>query len=279
MTRVHVAGPPPVDLHTRVDGDGDGPALLLVNSLGTDLSLWDAHVPSWSATHRVVRYDQRGHGASSTPAGPYTVDQLGQDAIAVLDAHGVDRADVCGLSLGGVVALWLAIHVPDRVGRVVLADTDARVGTEEAWRERAAAVRSGGMGAVTDLVLERFFSDGFRATGAPAVRRVGDGLRAGDPEGYAASCEALATADLRESANRIHAPCLVIVGSEDVATPPDGARDLRDRLGAAYVELPGAGHLANLEQPEVFTGLVRDFLLSPDVQHIVNDRANDIDGG
>jgi 3-oxoadipate enol-lactonase len=261
VTSVHVPGPPAVELHTRVDGDADAPPLLLVNSLGTDLSVWDAQLPAWAGTHRVIRYDQRGHGASSTPPGPYTIDELGHDALAVLDAVEVDRADVCGLSLGGVVALWLAVHAPDRVGRVVLADTAARVGTEDAWRTRAAAVRDGGMDAVVDLVLERFFSDGFRASDAPALRRVGDRLREADPEGYAASCEALATADLRDLVGRTDAPCLVIVGTADAATPPHDARELHDRLpDAAYRELPGAGHLANLERPDEFAELVADFL-------------------
>lgn len=265
MSRVRSPGPPPADLCTRVDGDEAARPLLLVNSLGTDHSLWDAQVPAWTATHRVLRYDQRGHGASTAPPGPYTIDQLGRDALAVLDAHDVERADVCGMSLGGVVALWLAVHAQDRVRRVVLADTAARVGTEQAWRARAAAVREDGMGAVVDVVLERFFSAAFRASGDPTVQRVGDGLRDADVEGYAASCEALAAADLRDVVGTVRAPCLVVVGTEDAATPPADARDLQRRLPRAeYVELPGAGHLASLEQPRAFADLVTTFLAAPD---------------
>jgi 3-oxoadipate enol-lactonase len=262
---VHVAGPPAVDLAICVDGRTDAPPLLLANSLGTDASMWDRQVPVWSATRRVLRYDQRGHGASSAPPGPYTIDQLGHDALAVLDAEEVDRADVVGLSLGGVVALWLAVHAPDRVGRLVLADTAARVGTEEAWRARAAAVRDSGMAAVVDLVIERFFSATFRATADPVLDHVREGLRDGDVEGYAASCEALATADLRDSVGRVVAPTLVVVGSDDAATPPDDACDLQARIpGAVLRELSGAGHLANLEQPDAFAALVVDFLAVAD---------------
>ncbi|GGI04137.1 3-oxoadipate enol-lactonase [Egicoccus halophilus] len=250
-----------VALHTRLDGPADAPYLLTINSLGTDLTTWEAQVADWATTRRVLRYDQRGHGASSVPAGPYTIDRLGHDALAVLDAYGIERVDVCGLSLGGVVALWLGAHAPDRVSRLVLADTAARVGTEQGWRERAALVREQGMDAVVDLVLGRFFSPDFRRSGAPALDAVATALRDTRPEGYAASCEALATADLREVAGRVGAPALVLVGTADEATPPSDARALADRLPAAtYVELPVAGHLANLEQPEAFSAQVADFL-------------------
>ncbi|HSK25131.1 MAG TPA: 3-oxoadipate enol-lactonase [Egicoccus sp.] len=250
-----------VDLRIRLDGDPATPPLLLINSLGTDLSSWDAQVAAWSSARRVVRYDQRGHGRSSVPSGPYTLEQFGTDALAVLDTCGIARADLCGLSLGGLVALWLAVHAPDRVGRVVLADTAARIGTEDAWRTRAALVREQGMDAVVDLVLDRFFSPAFLASGDPGVERVRQALRSADPEGYAASCDALAAADLRERAAEVAAACLVVVGTADAATPPADAQQLRDLVpAAAYAELEGAGHLANLERPDEFTRLVADFL-------------------
>jgi len=248
-------------LHVRSDGPPDVPALLLLNSLGTDLTSWDALVPRWAGTRRVLRHDGRGHGRSSAPAGPYTLDRLGQDALAVLDAHAVERADVCGVSLGGLVGLWLAVHAPTRVRRVALVDTAARIGSAEAWRTRAATVREHGTQAVVDAVLERFFSPRFHADAPAIVAAVGDGLRRNDAEGYAASCDALAAADLREAARTVTAPCLVVVGDQDVATPPPDARELRDRLrDGDYVELPGVGHLAHLERPEVVADLVLDFL-------------------
>jgi 3-oxoadipate enol-lactonase len=250
-----------VTLRVATTGDPQAPPLLLCSSLGTDVTMWGPQLAVWSATHHVVRFDQRGHGASDAPAGPYQVARLGRDAVAVLDALDIGRADVCGLSLGGLVALWLGIEAPDRVARLVLADTAARVGSEDAWRTRAATVRAEGMDAITDLVLDRFFSPTFRATGDPAVDQVAATLRATAPEGYAGSCEALAVADLRDRVGEVVAPTLVIVGTADEATPPSDAHALvADLADGRLEELPDAGHLANLEQPVAFGRLVADHL-------------------
>jgi 3-oxoadipate enol-lactonase len=254
-----------VRLHTRSHGDPEAPCLLLLNSLGTDLSLWDGQVARWAATHRVLRFDQRGHGASEAPAGAYTIEQLGCDALAVLDAYGVARADVCGLSLGGLVALWVAGRAPERVRRAIFADTAARVGTEPAWRTRAATVRADGMAAVVELVLSRFFSPAFRASEDPAVARLEATLRTASADGYAGSCDVLADADLSDLAPQVQSRSLVIVGTADEATPPADARALHALLpDAQLVELPGAGHLANLEQPDRFAALVCAFLTGDD---------------
>jgi 3-oxoadipate enol-lactonase len=250
-----------VRLLARSDGDPDGPTLLLLNSLGTDLTMWDPQVPAWATGRRIVRFDQRGHGRSEVPPPPYTVERLGRDALAVLDAYEVASADVCGLSLGGVVALWLAGVAPERVHHAVFASTAARVGTEEGWRQRAATVRAEGMDGIVDLILSRFFSPGFRLSGAPAVDALARTLRAASVDGYAGSCEALAAADLTDLAGSVRAPSLVVVGTADEATPPSDAETLWRLLqDARLVELPGAGHLANLEQPESFTEVVQRFL-------------------
>jgi 3-oxoadipate enol-lactonase len=254
-----------VRLHTRTDGHPDAPTLLLLNSLGTDLTMWDPQVGVWGADRRIIRFDQRGHGRSEAPPPPYTIERFGRDALAVLDAYGIAAADVCGLSLGGVVALWLAGAAPERVQRAVFADTAARVGTEEGWRQRSATVRTEGMDAVVDLVLDRFFSPSFRVSGAPAVDALARTLRTASVDGYTGSCDALATADLTDLASSIRAPSLVVVGTADEATPPSDAKALHGLLpDARLVELPGAGHLANLEQPEGFAEVVRDFLTAPD---------------
>lgn len=254
-----------LELVTRVDGAAGAPWLLLLNSLGTDLAMWDHQVETWAATHRVLRFDQRGHGRSTAPPPPYTIDRLGRDAIAVLDAHEVEATDVCGISLGGLVALWLAGTAPARVRRAVFADTATRVGTEEAWRTRAETVRAEGMGAVTDLVLERFFSPAFRATKDPAVGRVERTLLDASTDGYSGSCDALATADLAELAQTVPVVSLVVVGTADEATPPEDAQALHARLPVSQlVELDGAGHLANIEQPERFAQVVEDFLAGPE---------------
>jgi 3-oxoadipate enol-lactonase len=253
-----------VRLHARADGDPAAPLLLLLNSLGTDLSMWDPQVDLWAATHRVVRFDQRGHGRSDVPPPPYTVERFGRDALTVLDTYGSSQADVCGLSLGGLVALWLAGRAPKRVRRAVFAATAARVGTADGWRERAATVRAEGMASVTDLVLARFFSPSFRARGAPAVDALERALRTAELDGYTGSCEALAVADLTALAPEVRAPSLVLVGTADEATPPSDAAVLHELLSdSRLVELPGAGHLANLEEPKRFAETVLRFLDDP----------------
>lgn len=250
-----------VRLRTRADGAASAPPLLLLNSLGTDLRMWDAQVAVWSRNRYVIRFDQRGQGESASPPGPYTIESFGRDAIDVLDAYGVAAASLCGLSLGGVVAQWVAAKCPARVDSVVLAGTAARVGTEDAWRARAGTVRTYGMNAVVPAVLERFFSPAYLRDGGAEVRATERTLRAADGEGYAASCEALAVADLRTLGATVRSPCLVIVGTDDAATPPADARELQRLLPRAeYVELQGTGHLANLERPQLFTALVSDFL-------------------
>jgi 3-oxoadipate enol-lactonase len=257
-----------VRLHARLDPAHDGPSartLLVVNSLGCALEMWDEQLEAWRATHHVLRYDQRGHGRSDAPDGPYDLDRLGQDALAVLDAFGLERVDVCGLSLGGLVAQWLCLEAAPRIRRAVFANTAARVGTREGWSERAALVRSDGMAAVTEAVLERFFSPAALAAELPSVARTRAMLAGLDPEGYASSCDALASADLRTASPAITHRCLVVSGSADVATPPGVGRELVTALpDATFAELHGAGHLSNLERPADFAALVRDFLAAPD---------------
>ncbi len=261
MSRRSIVTDDGIRLNTRSDGDPDAPALLLCNSLGADLSMWDPQIETWGPHRRILRFDQRGHGRSDAPPPPYSVERLGRDALAVLDAYEVDQADVCGLSLGGLVTLWVAGNALQRVRRAVFADTAARVGTEEDWRQRATTVRAAGMGAIVDLVLSRFFSPDFLASGAPAVEALERSLGTTSVDGYTGSCEALAIADLTDLARTIRTASLVIVGTADEATPPVVAEQLHRLLPKArLVELPGAGHLANLEQPERFARVVLDFL-------------------
>lgn len=250
-----------VRLAVRADGPSDAPALLCCNSLGTGMELWDPQIPAWAAARRILRFDQRGQGASEAPPAPYRIDDLGRDALAVLDGYQVEQADVCGLSLGGVVALWLAINHPDRVRRLVLACTAAKVGTEEAWRARAEAVLHDGTASIADMVMERFFSPGFRATDPQTVAAARAALVAAPDEGYLGSCLALAAADLRGEVASVSAPTLVLAGSADEPTPPSVMRELHAELpDARWRELEGAGHLANLEVPEAFAAAVLDHL-------------------
>lgn len=257
MTEVDVDG---VALRVRVDGEDGGPPLALLNSLGTDLDLWHRQIAALAGRYRVVRHDSRGHGGSQVPPSPYTIDRLGQDVVGILDALDVGRAHICGESLGGLVAQWLAIHHPDRVRRVVLANTAGRIGEPELWDERAAQVRAGGMAAVADAVVARFFSQSFRDAQPEVANEAAATLRATPAEGYIGSCLALRDADLRDEITAITAPTLVIAGRHDVATPPADSRRLTDAIPDARLVELDAAHLSNVEQPQRFTTELLAFL-------------------
>ena len=223
--------------------------LVLVNSVGADLRMWQPQIGALSQNFRVVRFDARGHGRSSTPAGPYSIDRLGRDLLALLDHLRIPQAHICGISLGGLTALWLAAYHPERVGRVILANTAARIGTVEGWNARIDAVRAGGMAAVA-TVLARFFSAAFRASHAEEIRAVGDMVAAIDPIGYIGACAALRDADLRAIAPSIRTPALIVAAGLDEATPPSQGAELHAAIaGSALVVLPGAGHLSNISSP------------------------------
>lgn len=239
-------------LFARMGGPAEGPPVVLLHSIGCDGVMWDAQVEALRATRRVVCPDARGHGRSGAPSGDYGLEQLGRDLIALLDALDIARADICGLSLGGLTAQWLAVHAPDRVRRLVLANTAPRIGTAEAWQARADLVRAEGLAAIAELALGRFFSDDFRGrqpAAADAARRT---LLATSPEGYAGCCAALRDADLTADLRRITAPALVIAGARDVSTPPAGVRAMAEALQHADYEELDAAHLSNLERPAEF---------------------------
>ena len=244
----------------QVDGPDGGPALLLINSIGTTRELWSREVPAFSRTHRVIRYDARGHGASSVPAGDYTIEQLGRDALAVLDAAGVGQAHVCGISLGGLTAIWLGINAPARVSGLVLANTAARVGTVQGWTDRIALVREKGMSAVADLAMPIWFTPAFRERDPETVHVFRAMLQSCPVEGYLGCCAALRDADLRPGVAGITAPTLAVAGDTDVSTPVASLEYLRDTIPAARMVTLEAAHLSNIEQSEAFTDAVLQFL-------------------
>jgi 3-oxoadipate enol-lactonase / 4-carboxymuconolactone decarboxylase len=249
-----------VRLYWRADGDEGKPPLLLLNSLGTDHAMWDAVMPLLTRDFRVLRMDTRGHGASDAPKGDYTLSMLALDALAVLDAAGVARAHVCGLSMGGMTALELAIEHPERVEKIVGANTSAQM-SPDLMRERAALVRQKGMQAVIDAVLGRFFTQGFLDRKPPLLGSTRATALATDPEGYAACCMAIARMKIKDKLARVKAPLLVINGAQDVSTPPaeHGERIATAVAGATSVMLDAA-HLSAVEQPEAFGGAVLAFL-------------------
>jgi 3-oxoadipate enol-lactonase len=245
----------------RFDGPADAPVVLMVNSLGTDLRMWDSQVEALTLETRMLRYDSRGHGRSDAPTGPYGLERLGRDALTLMDALGIERAHVCGLSLGGLVALWLAIYRPGRVDRLVLANTAARIGTAESWSARIAAVEAGGMAAIHDAVLARFLSAGFREREPGQTRQIGVMLLATPPGGYAGACAALRDADLRNMVSTIVAPTLVVGGELDEATPPAQAEDLHAAIVTSeLMVIPEVAHLSNVEAPDIFNRRLVDFL-------------------
>ena len=234
---------------------------MFVNSLGTTMAMWDPQVAGIGGRCRVLRYDQRGHGGSSSPPGPYTITALGEDLVGLLDALEVEEAAICGLSIGGAAALWVAAHHPGRVRSLVLAATAPVLGTPGAWHERAQAVRREGTASLAEHLTERWFPREVRDARPALVAGVHAMLASCDDEGYAACCAALATMDLRIELTSVRAPSLVLAGAEDPVTPPDVELELAQALGARLVVLPGASHLVNQAAPEAFTAALCDHTL------------------
>jgi len=249
-----------VHLHYRFDGDPGDPPVLLSNSLGAALEMWEPQIAALAPRFRVVRYDSRGHGQSDVPRGPYTIDDLGNDALGLLDALDIDRAHFCGLSMGGAVGLWLGVNAPERIGRLVVANTGAKIGNADAWNARIDAVRRDGTASIASSVLSRWFPRSLMERPTPLVARLRTTFEATSGEGYAWACAAVRDLDLRRAVHRIRAPTLVITGSEDASTPPSDGRFLAEQIrGAQYVELE-ATHLSNIHAAPAFTQALMHFL-------------------
>jgi len=246
-----------VPLHHVVEGPADAPALVLASSLGTSMTIWDALLPELTRAFRVIRYDHRGHGGSPVPPGPYTMADLGTDVVELLDRLAVERASFCGISLGGMVGMWLATHAAGRIDRLALVSTSAFLPPPEAWRARGATVRTGGIGAIADAVIGRWFTPSFAAREPHAVAKVALALKQTDPEGYASCCEAIAAWDARERLGEIRAPTLVIAGGEDPATPPAHAYAIGAGIpGARVAVVEDASHIVVLERPATIARLL-----------------------
>lgn len=254
-----------VRIACRVDGPREQiahpPALVFSNSLGTNMRMWDAQLASLGRRMKIVRYDHRGHGESQVPPGPYTIELLGRDLLALLDALELERVNLCGLSLGGMVALWVAANHPERVQRAVFANTAARIGTTDSWNTRISAVGSGGTAAVRDTVLGRFLSRDFRARRPDVAQTIGGMVTATPPLGYVAACAAVRDADLNAILPKIRAPSLIICSEWDESTPARQGEELHAAIpGSKLVMLKKAAHLSNVEQSDLFSASVLDFL-------------------
>ncbi|MFQ1002463.1 3-oxoadipate enol-lactonase [Modestobacter sp. SSW1-42] len=243
-----------LDVHAVVEGPDDAPVLLLSNSLGSDLSMWDPQVPALTERFRVVRYDTRGHGRSPSSRGDLTIDDLTDDVVALLDRLGVARAHVAGVSIGGMTGLRLAVREPQRVLTLAVLCSSAHTGNADSWADRARTVRAEGSATIAERVVARWLTPPYAAAHPDLVTRLQAMVAAADDEGYAGCCAAIAAMDQRRDLHRITAPTLVVSGAEDQAVPPEHQQAIAEGVpGARLLRLSPAAHLANLEQPDAVT--------------------------
>ncbi|MGA8540668.1 MAG: 3-oxoadipate enol-lactonase [Terriglobales bacterium] len=247
----------------RLEGNPGPLVLVLSHSIGTDHGMWAPQASDLAQHFQILRYDTRGHGASDAPAGDYPIEQLGGDVLGLTDALGIRKFAFCGLSLGGAIGQWLALNAPDRIERLILANTSPKFGSREQWETRIRMVREGGMGAILDLAMQRFFSPQSIERGDPQAQSIKSVLLGTSPTGYVGCCAALREFDSSASLGKISAPSLVIAGRRDISTPWAGnGQILAERIPGASSVLLDAAHLSNLEQPNSFSSAIAEFLLS-----------------
>lgn len=247
-------------LHFADENAGQGGTIVFANSLGTDFRIWDGVVARLGTARRLLRYDLRGHGLSDAPPAPYMIGDHVADLEALLDARGIKAALVVGLSVGGLIAQGLAARRPDLVRALVLCDTAHRIGTVESWSARIDAVRTGGIAAIADAILERWFSNGYRTTMQDDLAGYRNMLTRTPVEGYVGTCAALRDADLSATTRTLAQPTLCVVGEEDGATPPDLVRAMSALIsGARFEIIAGAGHLPCIESPALMAARIDTF--------------------
>ena len=248
------------EINYQTFGDASHPAIVFSNSLGTKYSMWQPQIDALQKDYYVICYDTRGHGASSAPQGPYSIEQLGKDVIQLLDHLNIQKASFCGISMGGLTGQWLAIHHPDRFNHVIVCNTAAKIGQAQAWNERAALVREQGLKPIADTAATRWFTEPFIQSNTAIVQSLSNDLGAGSPEGYASCCEALAKADVREELASIQIPVLIIAGQQDPVTTVEDGQYMLDRIRNAQLFEINASHISNIEQPEAFNQAVLNFI-------------------
>jgi 3-oxoadipate enol-lactonase len=253
-----------ISINFEIDGPDDAPWLVLSNSLLTNLSMWDDQVAALKSSYRILRYDQRGHGGTQATPGPYSFDLLVADVIALLDMLGIKRAHFCGLSMGGMTALFLAQRHADRFDRIIACDCGpaSTPASAQQWKERIDIAAKDGIGALVEPTIGRWFPPDFVAAKPPVLDKVRQMIRTTPIAGFSGCAQALSDYDLRPGLAGIDRRTLLIVGTKDATLA--GIRQIKEAVpGAALVELEGAGHISNVEQPAAFTGAIRDFLSRP----------------
>ena len=249
-----------IHINTAISGPAGAPPLVFSNSLGTNLAMWDGQMEQAERHWRVIRYDQRGHGGSGAPAGDYDLARLGLDVIDLLDALEVEKAAYCGLSMGGMTGMWLAINHPGRFTRMALCNTSAHMPPADLWNERIRAVTESGMAAIDQAVMQRWFTPGFLAAEPDEAERIRQMILTTKPQGYAGCCAAIRDMDQRDHIDAIHLPALVVIGAHDPATPPDHGELIASAIDGARTVTLDAAHLSNIEQPDAFNTAVFGFL-------------------
>lgn len=251
-----------VELDYELVGPADAPVLMLAGSLGSTSRMWDPQVAALRERFRVLRYDHRGHGRSSVPPGPYSIDDLAADALVLLDRLGIERVAYCGLSLGGMIGIWLGAHAPERLSALVLCCTSAHFPDQTQWRERTRTVLAEGTGSIADAVVERWFTPEWGRTHPEQVQRAREMVAGTPDEGYAGCCEAIADWDGRDLLGRITRPTVVIAGADDPATPvaPHAEMIASGIPGARLEVLDDAAHLATLQQPQRANTVIAEHL-------------------
>jgi 3-oxoadipate enol-lactonase len=249
----------PIDV--EVTGPADAPVLMLSSSLGTTKHMWDPQMDAFAATYRVVRYDRRGHGKSGVPQGPYNMEILGRDVIAVMDGLGVKKINWLGLSMGGMEGMWLGANAPDRIEKLILSNTSTYYPDKTPWHTRIdTVVKGGSVAAVADAVINAWLTQNFQKNNPAETARMKEMMIATPVEGYIACCAAVRDMDHREIIKGITAPTLIIAGSKDMATNVEAAEFIRDRIKGSKLAIVDAAHIANVEQPQTYAKEVLSFL-------------------
>ena len=249
-------------IHAEVEGPPDAPVLMLSNSLGTDLHMWDQQVAPFTRHFRLVRYDRRGHGKSGVPKGPYSMERLGRDALAVLDGLGIERVNWCGISMGGMVGQWLGANAASRIDKLILSNTTCYYADKNLWTDRIKFARTHGIAAIAEPTMQRWFTKEFREHNPAAIALIRKMFVATDIEGYVGCCEAIRDMDHRALLPKITAPTLVIAGRFDPRTPLEMNEFIADHIPGARLAVLESAHLSNVEQPQAYADAVLEFLLA-----------------
>jgi 3-oxoadipate enol-lactonase len=247
-------------IYVAVDGPHGAPHLMLSNSLGSDLSMWDPQLAAFAKRFRVIRYDSRGHGKSGAPHGPYTMERLGRDAVGVLDHLRIDKTNWCGLSMGGMVGQWLGANAPSRVDKLILSNTTSYYADKQSWTNRIEFIRANGIRVIAAPSMERWFSAEFRERDPATIARATEMLLSTDLEGYVGCCAAVRDMDHRALLSAIRARTLIIAGLLDSATPLEMHEFIYKQIAGAELRTLRASHLSNIEQPDDFSATVLEFV-------------------